>query len=121
MARDTSHPGLTSSLYPMEWVNDGNRANRNKVAGDSIPGDYMEKLTPIAAISNIATTRSDYFAVWFVIHGYTQDDVTGLAPTDPTSPSIARRFLMVLGPLQRGQRQPAAPEVVLFREVPYTP
>lgn len=121
VARDTSHPGLTSSLYPMEWVNDGNRANRNKVAGDSIPGDYMEKLTPIAAISNIATTRSDYFAVWFVIHGYTQDDVTGLAPTDPMSPSIARRFLMVLDRSNVVSASQQRPKVVLFREVPYTP
>ena len=117
--QDTSQLGLSSSFFQTTWVNNGDRNNRNRVAPDAIPGDYMEKLTPLAAMSNIATTRSDYYAVWFVLHGYTAEDVT-VNPTDPLVPSIARRFLMIVdrsNVTSEGQR----PKVVLFRELPYTP
>lgn len=117
---NTSQPGLTSGLLQTLWVASGDRANRDRMTTDAVPGDYAEKLTPMAAMSNIATTRSDYYAVWFVLHGYTEEDVTGLAATDPLAPSVARRFLMIVDRSNvTGQNQ--RPQVVLFREVPYTP
>lgn len=118
--QNTSQAGLSSGLFQTLWVTNGDRANRDRFTSDAVPGDYAEKLTPMAAISNIATTRSDFFAVWFVIHGYTAEDVVGLAPTDPLSPSVARRFLMVVD-RSNVTSQSDRPKVVLFREVPYTP
>lgn len=118
--QNTSQPGLSSGLFQTLWTTNGDRANRDRLTTDAVPGDYAEKLAPVAAMSNIATTRSDYFAVWFVIHGYTQDDVVGLAPTEPLTPSVARRFLMVVD-RSNVVSQSDRPKVVLFREVPYTP
>lgn len=117
---NTSHPGLSSGLFPTQWVTNGDRANRDRFTTSAVPGSYAEKLAPLAAISNIATTRSDYFAVWFVIHGYTEEDVLNLSAADPMVPSVARRFVMILD-RSNVVTQDQRPKVVLFREVPYTP
>lgn len=117
--QDSSRPGFTSTLYPTRFVSSARLRAADEVAVDSIAGEYKEKITPLAALSNVITTRSDYFAVWFVIHGYEESDVSGLASNDPLVPSIARRFLMVIdrsNVVVAGQR----PRVVLFREVPMT-
>ena len=83
---------------------------------------YADKLLIANAVSNIASVRSDVFAVWFMVAGYSKTDVvrgdgTPLLPTDPMVPSVQRRFLMVVdrsNVTQLGQK----PRIVLFKEVP---
>ncbi|MBI1189737.1 MAG: hypothetical protein GC200_03535 [Tepidisphaera sp.] len=87
---------------------------------------YKTKAKPISsreklALANVAfnslTTRSDYFAVWFIVQGYKKSDVTGLGMNDPMIPSVRRRFLMVVdrsNVIKVGDK----PRVVLFKEVP---
>jgi hypothetical protein len=116
---ESSRSGLTSTVYAARFVNGADPDDDYRTLLDSIPGDFKEQLIPVAAMSNIATTRSDYFAVWFVVHGYTEGDVTGLAAADALVPSVARRFLMIVdrsNVTRLGQR----PRVVVFREVPYS-
>lgn len=85
---------------------------------DGIENDYDERLAIFNAISNIATVRSDTYAVWFILHGYREADVTGLADEDPMVPSIRRRYLMILD--RSNVTQPGEmPRVLEFRTVPY--
>lgn len=85
---------------------------------DLIPDDYSEGLAVANSVANLFTVRSDYYAVWFVIHGYAQSDVVGLKPTDPLVPSVARRFLMIV---DRSSVNISGdePQVLLFKELPY--
>ncbi|MEO1007600.1 MAG: hypothetical protein AAFX79_03475 [Planctomycetota bacterium] len=85
---------------------------------DEIVNDYDEQFALFNAVANSTSVRSDYFAVWFVLHGYAREDVEGLRATDPIVPSIARRYLLVLdrtGVTRAGDR----PEVVVFKEIPF--
>ncbi|MDX2130914.1 MAG: hypothetical protein SFY69_02540 [Planctomycetota bacterium] len=87
------------------------------VAIDALTDEYKERLTIVNALANTVSTRSDVYAVWFVLHGYKRADVENLAPTEPLVPSVQRRFLMVLdrsNVTSRGQKA----NVLLFREVP---
>ncbi len=87
-------------------------------AGDDIPNDYEERLAVLSGLLNTTTTRSDTYAVWFVVHGYREGDVKNLRDDDPLVPSYARRFMMVVdrsNVTAQGQK----PRVLLFQEVPY--
>jgi hypothetical protein len=108
---DTSLPELSrfrAKLTP----GDGNGAG-------VVPRGYDEKLALTSSFINTITTRSDYFAAWFVVHGYREEDTTNLTSnTQPMIPSVARRFLMVIDRsqvTQLGQK----PKVLLMQEVPY--
>jgi hypothetical protein len=93
-------------------------ATKSTLADDLIPDDYSEGLAIANGVANLFTVRSDYYAVWFVIHGYAQSDVVGLKPDEPLVPSVARRFLMIVDRSNvtiRGDE----PQVVLFKELPY--
>jgi hypothetical protein len=71
----------------------------------------------VDALLGTVSTRSDVFAAWFLVHGYTAADVEGLGPTDPMTPSLAKRYVMVVdrsNVVSSGDR----PRVLLFREVP---
>ncbi|MEZ6242928.1 MAG: hypothetical protein R3B57_07785 [Phycisphaerales bacterium] len=86
-------------------------------ANDDIPNDYEERLAILSGLLNTTTTRSDTYAVWFVVQGYRESDVKNLRADDPLVPSYARRFLMVVdrsNVTAQGQK----PRIVLFREVP---
>lgn len=85
---------------------------------DALVDEYKEKLAIFNGMAASATTRSDVFAVWFVVHGYTRSDVENLQPQDPMVASIRRRFLMVVDRSNVTTKGQAA-EIVLFREVPY--
>jgi len=85
--------------------------------GDQIDDDYDEQLTIAGALTNVASVRSDIYAVWFILHGYQQSDVEGLAPSEPMTPSVARRYLMVLD-RSNVQRIGDEPKILVFREVP---
>jgi len=89
---------------------------------DEIRNEYKEKLSLANAALPSITTRSDVFAVWFVVHGYQKSDVevgvNGPTGQRPMVPSIARRFVMVVdrsNVVQKGQH----PNILLLREVPY--
>ncbi len=88
---------------------------------DEIGNEYDEQLAIINGLSGSVSTRSDYFAVWFVMHGYRESDVAGLDAAqridDPLVPSIARRFVVVYD-RSNVTRRGDQPRVVLFKEVP---
>lgn len=84
---------------------------------DEIDDDFDERLALANAALSSTNVRSDYFAVWFVMHGYRESDVNGLGNDDPLIPSVARRFLMVVdrsNVIEPGDK----PRIVLFKEVP---
>ncbi|MEM7756304.1 MAG: hypothetical protein AAF297_11775 [Planctomycetota bacterium] len=84
---------------------------------DGVENDLDERLAIFNAVSNIATVRSDLYAVWFVVHGYRESDVANLLPSDPLIPSASGRYLMIVdrsnvtGPGDR-------PEIVAFQRLP---
>ncbi|MFN0012316.1 MAG: hypothetical protein ACKVS8_11810 [Phycisphaerales bacterium] len=90
----------------------------NLLTGVSAPA-LEDRGTAIAdAVMNTITVRSDLFCVWFVLHGYRRGDVEGLQPTDPMTPSVARRYVMVVdrsNVVTLGQK----PRVLMLEEVPY--
>lgn len=85
---------------------------------DALVDEYKEQLAIFNGMAASATTRSDVFAVWFVVHGYTRSDVENLQPQDPLVASIRRRFVMVVDRSNVTTKGQAA-EIVLLREVPY--
>lgn len=105
---NSSRIGVDSVLYD----------NAGAAVVDELRNEYKEKLAIANAALPSMTTRSDVFAVWFVVHGYQKSDVDNLTNTQPLVPSIARRFVMVVdrsNVVQKGQR----PNILLLREVPY--
>jgi hypothetical protein len=110
-ANDTSesHKGVNTMLYEDEFG--------AKTLDDGIKDDYDEKLAIINALLNSVTVRSDVLCVWFVVHGYTEADVTGLAPEEPLTPSVARRYMMIVDRSNvRGKGD--KPRVLLMQELP---
>lgn len=93
------------------------------------PNGYLSKARPVStrerlALANVAmnslSTRSDYFAVWFMVNGYKKADVAvGNDSAVPMIPSIQRRFLLVLD-RSNVTRQGDKPKVLLFKELPVT-
>ena len=84
---------------------------------DELVNEYKEKLAVVNSVLNSVTNRSDYFVVWFIVHGYQQSDVTNLALDDPMVPTVQRRFLMIVDRSNvtvRGQK----PRILAFKEVP---
>lgn len=84
---------------------------------DNLADDRDEQLAILSAAAQSVTVRSDYFAVWFVVRGYSEADVTGLSPEDPMIPTVNRRFLMIVdrsNVTSPGQK----PRVLSFEEVP---
>jgi hypothetical protein len=87
------------------------------IAVDEVRNDFAERLQVLAALSNVTTVRSDVFACWFVMRGYTQQDVEGLGPDDPMAPSIERRFLMIIDRSNVTQLGKGEPRIVVFKEL----
>lgn len=63
---------------------------------DQIPDSYDEQLVQLNAVLNSMSVRSDYYAVWFIVHGYKESDTVGLTDSDPLTPSFAARYLLIL-------------------------
>lgn len=79
--------------------------------------DYAEKISMANSVLNTISVRSDYYAVWFVLHGYKESDVTNLNPEDPMVPSIKKRYLMVVdrtNVITPGDK----PKILIFKELP---
>lgn len=93
------------------------RYGTTKSLDDEIANDYDEQLTLANGVLNSVSVRSDTFACWFVVHGYKESDATGLKPSDPLTPSVARRFLMVID-RSNVTRLGEKPRILLFRELP---
>jgi len=89
--------------------------------GGSINGDtaddYAERLAIANGVLNTISVRSDFYAVWFVMHVYQPGDVEGLLPQDPLIPSTAKRYLMVVD-RSKVLDESDKPKIVLFKEVP---
>ena len=96
-------------------------SNSDLLQSDQIVDDVDETYAIMNAISNSVEARSDYFAAWFLVHGYRESDVQGLDQadrlSDPLVPSFRARYLMVIdrsNVVEEGDE----PRVVLFRRVP---
>ncbi|MGJ8635824.1 MAG: hypothetical protein ACSHX5_03155 [Phycisphaerales bacterium] len=79
--------------------------------------DYAERLAMANGILNTISVRSDYYAVWFIVHAYQESDVANLQPEDPLVPSLAKRYVMVIdrtNVIDRGD----SPRIVFLKEVP---
>jgi hypothetical protein len=121
--RNSSMRGMDSTLH---LANNWNKpptivipptATSPQAAPDEVANDYAEKLLIANGVWNSTSTRSDYFAVWFLMHGYRREDVDNLAPNEAMTPTLARRFVMVVdrsGVVNRGDKA----KIVLFKEVP---
>ena len=102
--------------------------------------NYESRLAILAALAETTTLRSDTFCVWFTVEGYTRDDVAGLANAfvvelsipspgttagfdvpaiaKPMSPTLRRRFVMILD-RSNVVRPGDKPKVLSLQEVPF--
>jgi hypothetical protein len=97
---------------------------------DGIPDNYAEKLLVASGLMSTVTTRSDVFAVWFVLQGYQKSDTENLHPfdqneqnagiVDPLIPSVSKRFLMIVD-RSNVTRLGEKPKVLLLTELPMNP
>lgn len=76
-----------------------------------------ERLAVFNAIANSISVSSDYYACWFVLHGYKRTDVEGLKDGEPMIPTVARRYLMIID-RSNVKTQTDRPRVVVFKELP---
>ena len=88
-----------------------------RLATAGIANEYDEKLILANNFLNTVTNRSDVYAVWFTLAGFQRSDVEGLDTADPITPSVRRRFVMVVdrsNVTNRGTK----PRILLMKEVP---
>ncbi len=82
-----------------------------------IANDYAERISMANAVLNTLSVRSDFYAVWFVVHGYQESDVKNLRPSDPLVPSVKKRYLMVIdrsNVIEPGDK----PKILVLKELP---
>ena len=87
------------------------------ILADTSTDDYAERLTVAAALTNVVSVRSDYYACWFVLQGYRRSEVNRLGPDDPLVPAIARRFLVIFD-RSNVVTSSDKPRIVLYKELP---
>lgn len=112
---DSTLPGVATSAYRDPTSTTPNVAT----AGNELINEWAEKLAVLGPAAGSASVRSDYYACWFVMHGYREADCLNLSNDkgDPLVPTIAKRYLMVIdrsNVTQRGQK----PRVLVFTELP---
>jgi hypothetical protein len=108
-AHVSGYPGTNTALYPPTGNTD--------LVTSGVKDAWTEKLIAASGTLGTTSTRSDIFAVWFIVHGYQRSDTENLRPADVITPSIAKRFVMVVdrsNVVSKGQK----PRIVLFTEVP---
>lgn len=87
--------------------------------------EYREKLQFASGSLNLVTNRSDLFAAYFVVLGFSEEDIRAVREANESIPprtvplvaSVQRRFLMVIDRstiVRTGDK----PKVLLFKEVP---
>lgn len=87
---------------------------------DQIPDSYDEQLVQLNALLNSVGVRSDYYAVWFVVQGYSESDTQGLSAGDPLVPSFSARYLLILdrsNVVKKGDQ----PRVLAYVQLPMLP
>jgi hypothetical protein len=104
--------GVGGALYSSDIT-----ANQSPFARSELPDAPSASQAIADALLGTVNTRSDVFCAWFLVHGYTEADVTGLAPTDPMVPSLARRYVMVVD-RSNVVGNDDRPRILLFQEVP---
>lgn len=87
--------------------------------GVQVDQSYADKLAIANSLTNTASVRSDIFTVYFLVHGYSPEDIEAVdgKPDEPLIPSVAKRFVMVLdrsNVVAAGDK----PKVLMLREVP---
>ena len=112
---DTFPSGMKGMAASLVKDTSANPPTANQL--DKVKDDWEEKLQIAAAAMSSGTVRSDMFAVWFVVQGYQKSDTEGLKPEDVLTPSVAKRYLMVID-RSNVTRKGEQPRVVLFTEVP---
>jgi hypothetical protein len=121
--------GLTTAWYRRPGT--GGQVPEQRELGN-IVNAYENQLMIADAVARTTTIRSDLFAVWFVVEGYTPSDVEGLEPllpgvtgaareepryTAPMIPTLNRRFLMVVD--RSNVVNPGdTPRILMFEELP---
>jgi hypothetical protein len=106
----SGHVGLDSVLFDVGGVK----------TPSAVKNNYTEQLEIINGVLNSVSSRSDVFVAWFQIQGYKQSDVENLGDDDPMTPSVNRRFVMVIDRSKVTRRGQAA-DILLFKEVPVDP
>jgi hypothetical protein len=87
------------------------------ILADSSTDDYAERLAVAAALTNVVSVRSDYYACWFVLQGYRRAEVNRLGVDDPLIPAISRRFLVIFD-RSNVVTSSDKPRIVLYKELP---
>ncbi|TVQ62711.1 MAG: hypothetical protein EA378_05125 [Phycisphaerales bacterium] len=119
------HPFLEAGIQPSPDINQpgvdnlryGDLGANSTGRSDGIDAEHDQRLAIANAALASTSVRSDYYAVWFVLHGYQRADVEGLADDEPLVPSVRRRYLMIIDRSNvtlAGQR----PRILDFRRVP---
>lgn len=108
VAQNNGRVGLDSVLY---------RSGGGAWGPDALRNEYKESLTVANGLLSSITTRSDTFAVWFVVQGYRKGDVEGLTGNDPLVPSVQRRFLMIID-RSNVKALGDKPKILALRELP---
>jgi hypothetical protein len=77
---------------------------------------YDHKLAILNATTNTTSVRSDVFTVWYLVHGYSEEDVKVQAG-EVMEPSVKKRFVMTV---DRSNVQKAGdkPRVLMLKELP---
>lgn len=129
---DSDRWAILNNLSIQQYGNDDEAAGIQDPGGEAVtimsqlfggddPGstidDYAERISMANGVLNTISVRSDYYAVWFVVHGYRESDVANLRPEDPLIPSVKKRFLMVVD--RSNVIEPSdQPEILIFKELP---
>ncbi|MCA9304424.1 MAG: hypothetical protein KC996_09905 [Phycisphaerales bacterium] len=111
---DTDNDGSDDDYASMDLQVFGTKSNPKPGVIDD---DYAEQLAVANGVLNTLSVRSDYFAVWFVVQGFRESDVSNLGVNDPLVPSFKKRYLMVVdrtNVVKDGQQ----PRILLLKEVP---
>jgi hypothetical protein len=101
------------------------RSSATPAVASDVPGLYGNKIALATAASGSVSVRSDIFVVYLLIHGYTPEDVLvnddpATGPVEPMTPSIAKRYVMVLD--RSNVTSPnQEPRVLMLQEVPVSP
>ncbi len=91
--------GTVSSAQPLQFVN-----------------TQQDRLKVLAALGGSVTVRSDMYAAWFIIRGYSRSDLV-VADDQPMAPSVERRFLMLID-RSNVTRPGQKPRIVAMVELP---
>jgi hypothetical protein len=105
----------------MRVKDDATLAGASQIDAGGDADDVVDELEERVALANAALAstdvRSDFFAVWMLVHAYTPEDVSGLRPGDPLVPGFSRRYVMVLD-RSNVVSETDRPRIVLFQAVP---